>query len=261
MSKELKVAIKVVKKAGKLVMDFYNKQNYKVETKGGYYENFVTDADKQAEILIIEELKKHFPNHGFRAEEFNTTQSDKKSVWIIDPVDGTRNFVKRDGEFAVMIGLSVKGTAQLGVVLVPDKNMLYYAERGKGAYKNDVKIQVSNNGYDNMRAAVNRNIKHDKEIQKINEKVPFKLFNRIGSIGYKICLVAEGEYDAFLSKLGYGKEWDLCAPSIILQEAGGKITLQNGEIPTYNRKEEGYSLPIISSNGKVHQQILDKLNS
>ncbi|MBC8494730.1 hypothetical protein H8D36_01095 [archaeon] len=260
MSKELDVAKETILKAGKLIMDFYTKQNFSVENKEGF-ENFVTDADKDAEDLIKAELMKHFPDHGFRAEEIANDPSDKEFVWIVDPLDGTRNFVKRKGEFAVHIGLAYKGESILGVVYVPTRNRLYFAEKGKGAFCNNEPIKVSNNNMNNIRGVTTSSSTYYEELIVVNNKIPYKELAIRGSAGHKFCLVAEGVAEIFITPKNFLKEWDFCAPAIILKEAGGKITTFDGKELIFNRKKLDYDQGVLGSNSIIHEELLSLINS
>lgn len=242
-------------------MDFYNKQNFSVENKEGF-ENFVTDADKDAEDLIKAELMKHFPDHGFRAEETANDSSDKEFVWIVDPMDGTRHFVQRKDTFTILIGLAHKGKPILGVVYAPNLDKLYWAEKGKGAFLNGERIRTSNiNKPTENRVACSQVFKRDEELRSYYNKIPRKSFEFIGSAGYKVCLVADGTKEFYLGKANFLKEWDLCARAIILEEAGGKITHFDGRELVFNKEEDDFSQGFIASNGKMHEELLKFINS
>ena len=262
MSRELKIAKVVALKAGKLIMEFYDNKNYTVKDKGGFPEDYFTEADTAAEKLIFSEIKKEFPNHGFIGEEsFDNKKVDKEFVWIIDPIDGTREFVNGTGEFAVHIGLAKNGKPVLGVVYVPVKNKLYYAEKGKGAFLNDKKIYVSirKTMEELIPISGTRSIKN-KESRSLFEKTTMPK-EYLGGTGNKICAIAEKVYDFTMFRKQRRSEWDLCAPEIILEEAGGKITDFDGNKLEYNRGRDDYDKGILVSNGPYHKQLLEQLNS
>ncbi|MFC2134398.1 inositol monophosphatase family protein [Bacteroidota bacterium] len=255
------MAKEIALKAGKLIMDYYKKQNFSVKDKGGF-KNYVTDADTAAEKLIMGELTKAFPDYGFIGEEtFDGKKVDKEFVWIVDPLDGTRNFVEGTDQFGVMIGLAHKGKPVLGVVYMPFYDYLYYAEKGKGAFCNGKKINVSNRSFEESEFTCQTYIINDEEIQGLYDKVTNKEIYVAGSAGFKICLISQGEFDIFLTKKKFLKEWDLCGPMAILEEAGGKGTDVKGKIVTYNRGESDFPESMVFSNGLVHKEVLERINS
>ena len=133
METELEVTKNIARAAGQILLDIYQ-TNHVVEWKG--YDDPVTIADKQANEFIVKELQRQFPNDGILSEEAtdNEARLSKTRVWIIDPMDGTKQFIERIGEFAVMIGLAINGKPELGVVYQPTINKMYYAASGIGAY-------------------------------------------------------------------------------------------------------------------------------
>ena len=151
LEKELEAAIKVAREAGEIINEFYA-LGVVAEKKYGF-DNFaepVTIADRTASKIIVEKLSEAFPNDGILSEEEPDTAErlSKNRVWIIDPLDGTRGFINKDGDFAVQIGLSVGGESVLGVVFIPNENVLYYAVKNEGAFliENDerpVRLKVS----------------------------------------------------------------------------------------------------------------------
>ncbi len=258
MSKRLEIAKEIGLKAGKLAMEFYNKQDLVVEEKGGYFEDFVTEADKAVEKFIFKELRKAFPEDDFTGEESSYSQSDKEYVWIIDPIDGTRDFIKHTGNFAIHIGLAQNGTGVLGVVYLPAKNKFFYAEKNKGAFLNDKKINVSTiKKVNDARACRSDRVKQDTELKRLSELIPTKTNEYVQSSGNKITLIAEGKYELTVFKQRTVAEWDVCAPGVILEEAGGTITTTDEKNLRYNKKELDYPLPIIVSNNHIHKEVLE----
>ncbi|MBC8500374.1 MAG: inositol monophosphatase [Nanoarchaeota archaeon] len=262
MSKELEIAKEIALKAGKLIMDFYNKKDPGIiEDKGGFYQNYLTEADQASEKLIFEELKKHFPNYGFIGEETANESSDKKLVWIVDPIDGTKGFVNKTDQFGVQIGLARNGEVILGVVYLPALKKLFHAKKGKGAFLNDKRIHVSKiDRIEDFRVGISRRALHDKNLHMLFDKIKGKEKEYADSIAYKWSKIAEGESEVSLVKKRASKEWDLCAPAIIVQEAGGKVTTFSGKYVTFNKEKIDYPEGIIASNNTIHEDLLKLFN-
>nr|MCR5078735.1 3'(2'),5'-bisphosphate nucleotidase CysQ [Bacilli bacterium] len=190
-------------------------------------------------------LKEAFPEHGFLSEESDDDPSrfEKDYVWIIDPLDGTKEFVNRNGEFAINIALTYKGEPVLGVVGAPTFHKVYYAIKGKGAFVRengiDTKIHVSNRKMGELIPYCSRSFSCPDAIEfvKKNREMFACESLPLGS-ALKMAFIAEGKGDFFLRLYGGTKEWDVCAGDIIVKEAGGSIfdgtTLKSF---VYNRKD------------------------
>ena len=245
---ELTKAIEAGLLAKEKIMYYYN-HGFHVEIKSD--DSPVTEADKQADKIIKEYLSKNFPDYGFLTEESddNLDRLNKEYIWIIDPVDGTKDFVKRDGEFTTNIALCKNHEVILGVVVIPSKNIYYYALKGEGAYKVDlnnntkVKIHVSNKTSDLtcLRSVFHFSDAEKEMITKHHDKI--KHIEAAGS-SLKACLIAEGKAEISYRLSAGTKEWDTAAFQIIVEEAGGLVLKPNKERMTYNREDvynrEGY---------------------
>ena len=245
---ELTKAIDAGLLAKEKIMYYYN-NGFHVEIKSD--NSPVTEADKQADKIIKKYLSKNFPDYGFLTEESddNLDRLNKEYIWIIDPVDGTKDFVKRDGEFTTNIALCKNHEIILGVVVIPSKNVYYYALKGKGAYKVDLKnntkiqIHVSNKTSDLtcLRSVFHFSEEEKEMIGKHNDKI--KHIEAAGS-SLKACLIAEGKAEISYRLSAGTKEWDTAAFQIIVEEAGGFVLKPNKERMTYNREDvynrEGY---------------------
>lgn len=243
---ELNAAIEIGLKAKEKIMEIYN-AGFDVEIKDD--NSPVTLADKTADKMIREYLHKVFPNYAFLTEESEDDLRRRSNdyVWIVDPVDGTKDFVARDNEFTTNIALAYKGEVVVGVVIIPASHEYYYAVKGQGAFKANgntiTKIHV-NNKQNKLTVLSSRFHTNAKELAVI-EKHKDKIINveHFGS-SIKACRIAEG-----LAELSYRlsdgtKEWDTAAIQIIVEEAGGVFVKPNGERITYNREDvynrEGY---------------------
>lgn len=244
--KELNAAIEAGLKAKEVVLSYYH-NGFDVEIKSD--NSPVTEADKESDKIIRNYLKVRFPNYAFLTEESidNLDRLNNDYVWIIDPVDGTEDFVHKDDEFTINIALSYKHEAVLGVVLIPAKNLIYYATKGNGAYcfENGVSrpIHVSNAKKD-LRCLCS------KFHPSINEKETIKkhsdLITKVTPIGssIKACFIADGKAEISYRLSDGTKEWDTCAFQVIVEEAGGLVLKPNKEPIRYNREDvynrEGY---------------------
>lgn len=264
--KKLETAIEIAKLAGEVIMEFYALEIIAEEKYG--VDNFsepVTIADRTASKLIVERLAEAFPDDAILSEEEKDDTKNRMSsdcVWIIDPLDGTRGFVNKDGDFAVQIGLAVKGEAVLGVVFAPNHKKLYYASKGSGAFviedgKTPRRIHVSElTDFTKMNIAVSRNHRSPK-MSDIFKEFRFSKEIQRGSVGIKVGLIAEQIADLYIHLSPRTKFWDTCAPQIILEEAGGKLTDLFGENLRYDLEDVQNHNGIISSNGAAHDKIVE----
>lgn len=254
MKNELKDAIQAAKKAGEEVLKIYN-TDFKVEYKG---KEPLTQADLISQKVIFSYLEKY--DYGIISEENkdDLSRMEKDRVWIIDSLDGTSDFVSRTGEFSIMIGLAYKGEPVLGVVYSPTDDKLYYAEKGKGAYLGDERLRVSDiSSISEARFLFSRHHFSD-ELKQFAEKNNIQVIHK-GSMGLKICLIAEGKAEATINLSDKTCQWDTCAPEIILMEAGGEITDLQAKRFMYNRKQLNNPNGVIASNGRIHEQIIKSI--
>lgn len=222
-SKELYVAKQAAIVAGKKVMEIYN-TNFTVEIKED--NSPVTKADLASNTIILNKLKEVFPNYAYLSEESkdDLTRLENDYCFIIDPIDGTKDFVNRTGEFTINIALSYKQEIVMGVIYAPVLEELYYAEKGKGAYKakngEHIRLRVSDRT-SNLRVAESRSHKSPKVFQLYEENQDkIEKYYELGST-LKGCFLASGLLEAFY-KFGSGtKEWDIATMDIIIHEAGG----------------------------------------
>lgn len=253
----LEHVIKTIKQAGEAAM-FYYEKDYEIKDKGG--DSPVTDADLASEKVILEEIKKY--DFGILSEE---TTDDKKRlgkerVWLIDPMDGTKDFIDKTGEFTIMIGLVENGKSILGAVYQPVEDILYFAVQGQGAFKQVGKrkpemIKVSKqDSMSEISMLSSRFHRSDLEIE-IAEKNKIKKFITCGSAGLKICKIAEGVADLNVNPSNKTWEWDMCAADIILSEAGGKLSDISGNNFKYNKKNPRNLNGYVASNGLICEEL------
>ncbi|KMT64323.1 3'(2'),5'-bisphosphate nucleotidase CysQ [Catenovulum maritimum] len=230
--------------AGEAIMQIYKKNDYDLYQKDD--ESPVTSADYAANEVLVEELKNLAPDIPIISEEMEKTplveRQKWKRYWLLDPMDGTQEFVSRSGDFAVNIALIENHTPVLGVIYWPTKNTWYFATKGNGAYKqikqtgNIVPIQVtSHSEKPELRIAVSR-VQKSETIAKylVAEQTHPKI--ALGSCSLKNCLIAEGNADFYL-RIGPTGEWDTGASHCILREAGGEILDAEFNPITYNQRD------------------------
>ena len=242
ISPNLNIMIKASQKASKaLIRDFGEIEKLQVSVKGP--SNFVTNADIKAEKIIIEELMKAKKNYSIISEENGSKiNSDSENVWIIDPIDGTSNFLHGIPHFAISIALKSNNEIISGLIYDPIKDEMFYAEKNSGAYFNNQRIKVSKK----------------KEIENClfatggKEKVISDFITRkTGSAALDMAYVAAGRYDGyFQNNLNL---WDVAAGIIIIKEAGGIVN----EI---NLSNQG-NIKIIASSSRINEKMLEKLKN
>lgn len=267
LEKELEVAVNLAEKAAAAIMNFYD-SNVSVIEKTTLDNNTepVTIADKTASRIIVEGLIKSFPNDGILSEEEVDTEVrlTKQRVWMIDPLDGTKGFINRDGDFAVQIGLTENGRVILGVVLLPFRKTLYYASQSNGAFVSEnggkpKRLQVSEHqDFNQMTIAVSRDHRSPR-MNELHEHFDFKNEVRRGSVGLKIGLIATQTCDLYIHLSPRTKQWDSAAPEIILEESGGKLTDLFGEKIIYNTKDVFNYNGILATNNVSHTDAVAKL--
>ena len=242
ISPNLNIMIKASQKASKaLIRDFGEIEKLQVSVKGP--SNFVTNADIKAEKIIIEELMKAKKNYSIISEEDGSKiNSDSENVWIIDPIDGTSNFLHGIPHFAISIALKSNNEIISGLIYDPIKDEMFYAEKNSGAYFNNQRIKVSKK----------------KEIEDClfatggKEKVISDFITRkTGSAALDMAYVAAGRYDGyFQNNLNL---WDVAAGIIIVKEAGGIVN----EINLSNHN----NIKIIASSSRINEKMLEKLKN
>ena len=265
---ELETAIKLARHAGSKVLEYYALEIIAEEKLG--IDNFaepVTVADRASSRIIVDGLKAVFPNDFVLSEEERDdpgARVETSRVWITDPIDGTWGFIKKDGDFAIQIGLAIDGEAVVGVVYLPAHDRLYFASEGAGAFLvkdggEPLRLQVSDNtNFSEMNLAVSRNHRSPK-ISRIMSEFGLKSETQRGSVGLKVGLVAEALCDLYIHLSPRTKFWDTCGPQIILEEAGGILTDLFGERIRYDNADVQNHGGIVAANGTAHDNIVSRL--
>lgn len=235
---ELEAACDAARAAGRAAMPFYGSASA-VQKEGG---SPVTEADHAANEVIVEALAAAFPGDAILSEESadSAARLSAGRVWVVDPLDGTREFLAQNGEFAIMIGLAVEGRAVLGAVYQPANDVLFAAAEGQGAWLERggrrTPLRAGAAGPDGLRLVGSRS-HPDPLLVRMQEALGITDVRPSGSVGVKCGLIALGERDLYVHPVPYLKEWDTCAPEVILREAGGQVADCRGEPLRYNKPD------------------------
>jgi 3'(2'), 5'-bisphosphate nucleotidase len=264
---EIRIAVELARAAGAVLLKHYYSP-FLVEQKINALEEIeeVTVADREANELIVTRLRQEFPGDGILAEESSDTEHrlDKERVWLIDPMDGTKNFIARDGDFAVQIGLAVNGESVAGVVYQPVRDVLYHAASGNGSWI-EKKEKPATQMFASRRTQLNEMVlassrsHRGPRMDRVVSAFGFKDEMRRGSVGVKIGLIAEQHADLYFHLSPSTKQWDTCGPEIILVEAGGKVTDLFGQPLRYNGVRIDNRNGIVATNGAAHDTVIEKL--
>jgi len=242
VSPDLYLMIKACEKASKvLIRDFGEIEKLQVSIKGP--SDFVTNSDYKVEKIIINELSKSKKKYYLISEESGKIENENKSgCWIIDPIDGTTNFLNGIPHFAISIALKIKNEIISGVIYDPIKDEMFYAEKNNGAYLNNKRIRVSKkNNLDNCLFATGGK-------NEIKTKLNIRKF---GSASLDLAYVAAGRYDGFFQK--NLSLWDVAAGLILIKESGGKVNEIN--------LERNNNVKIYASNNSIHEKMLDNIDN
>ncbi|RRD39000.1 inositol monophosphatase [Leptotrichia sp. OH3620_COT-345] len=228
-------------------------RTFKIEEKKTEFD-MVTEIDKKSEKMIMEFIKNNYPGHAILTEEtgFHVGNKENKYEWVIDPIDGTTNFIHGFPFHCISVGLRYKGKTVLGVVNAPQLNIVFSTIKGKGAFRNSKKISVSEidtlhksivvTGFPYERAIENPNLKCFNNV--VNKVAGIR---RTGAAALDLCFVASGNFDAYWE---YNvKEWDICAGELILKEAGG----------TSQKFSQGHNVLFYFGNGNIDNTMLEIL--
>ena len=255
-SPKLNIMYKACMKASKsLIRDFGEIENLQVSSKGPG--DFVSSADKRTEKIIIDELLKAHPDYGILSEETGViNEKNKTNRWIVDPIDGTSNFLNGIPQFSISIGYEEDGKIKSGLIYDPIKNELFFAEAGNGAFLNNSRIRVSKKKKLRNALIGTGGPKSDSKLKdeifleflKISKNVDTPI-RKFGSASLDLASVACGRYDGFWQReLSY---WDIAAGIVIVKEAGGFIEFLENDINERKKRN------LLASNSLIHNELLD----
>jgi len=254
----LSVAVEAAREAGKFLKYSVGKVR-SVETKAGDQRNLVSEIDRGAEERIISIIRSRYPSHAILAEESGHQRTDAETTWIIDPLDGTTNFLHGVPLYSVTIGIERKGEIIGGVIYDPNLDELFTAEQGSGAFLNGRRLKVSETGELINSLIVTGfpyNIAENPD-RTVERFVRFLLsaggLRRLGSAALDLAYVASGRFDGFWEVSL--NPWDMAAGVLLVREAGGTVSDFEGKGPNI------YHRQVLASNGGLHQALLEILNS
>ena len=249
---EIQEIVKLAKQAGKIIMKHY--QQSEIETSYKHDSSPVSAADLESNELICHRLEQLYPHIPIISEENkNDSQIEENMIWMIDPLDGTKSFLNKTGEFTVNIGLIIDNKPKLGVVYSPLSDMVYYVGNDGIPYKEPTPIQVRiipKEGATILTSALSTNypkLTQYLQSQKVNKIIPT-------SSAFKICMIAEGVADLY-PRFGQTMEWDTAAGHAILNAAGGSITDLDNKPLTYGHFDKQYYNPEFIAKGKNSSSI------
>lgn len=259
MRRELDHAIAAAHRAGDLTLEFFGGK-YQVEYKER--RDPVTDADLAANTFLKEQLLGAFPECGWLSEETADTPQrlGAERLWIIDPIDGTREFVAGIPEYAVSVALVEQGEPVVGVIYNPPAGQLFAAIRGGGAFLNGKRIFCSEApSLDQATLIVSRSETKRGEIEPLRPHL--KEVKPVGSVAYKLAVVAAGLGGDFNVSVQPKSEWDVCAGDLLVREAGGQMLDLEGQVRRYNQPDPRIEGGLVAGNPRLVRAMLELLTS
>jgi 3'(2'), 5'-bisphosphate nucleotidase len=261
---ELAAALEATRRAGEALRESY--EGFKAIPDAPA--SISTDADRMAQEIILAHLRKEFPADAFCAEEETPALAASAHIgprlWVVDPIDGTRGFARKNGEFSVMVGFVENGTLGAGVVLEPAQGRLTYAVRGGGCWRRDgsgeaVRCRVSEvPRLEEATLTQSRPSDPAKKSRVVGLLTPRRVVQTY-SAGIKLALVARGEADLYANTYDAFHDWDICAGQILVEEAGGTVTGLKGEVLRYGLPGAWQRSGLLATNGPLHEEALKRL--
>lgn len=261
---ELRTALEAARRAGEYLKDAYEKFKAIPDAPA----DISTVADRDSQEIILQTIHTAFPGDALCAEEKTPTLAAAthtgERLWIVDPIDGTRGFAQKNGEFSVMIGYVHQGRIAVGVVLEPALERLTWAVQGGGSWG-----RIGQGRDERVRVTTTQNLDKATLVQSRtkNPGVPSRQVQRLRpgniiethSAGVKLVLVARGIGDLYVNHYPRFHDWDICAGHILVTEAGGKVTGLGGQEIRYGEVGAGQFYGLLASNGVIHTEALEKL--
>jgi 3'(2'), 5'-bisphosphate nucleotidase len=257
--------LSIARQAGEIIMEVYGGP-FDVDYKEK--DDPVTRADREANALICAALSARYPGVPIVAEESEASSyegyASAPAAWFVDPLDGTREFVKRNGEFAVMIGLAVAGRATLGVIVCPAMERSFVGAKGIGAFEEDYDgrrrtLRVSAAKTLGEAELVVSRSHRTGNLDEIANRLGFRQVTHCGSAGVKSTRIASGESDVYAQPGRAGALWDACAPEALVTAAGGRVTDARGTVIDYASGALPNHHGFVATNGLLHAEVLDLL--
>jgi len=259
---ELAGALAAARAAGTLVLEAYSTFTAIPDARA----DITTDADRAAQEAILRELRRRFPADALCAEEQTPTLAgaphEGPRLWVVDPIDGTRGFAQKNGEFSVMVGFVDRGRVAVGVVYEPANDRLTRAVLGGGCWREDggaaaERCRVSATADLAAATLTQSRSKPGKVSRQVELLQPAKVIET-HSAGIKLALVARGRADLYVNHYEAFHDWDICAGHILVAEAGGKVTGLRGEEIVYGTPGAWQRSRLLASNGALHAAALER---
>ncbi len=275
---DLNIACTIARKGGALILSYHQAWHPATGSPNGSADALpgvpvklkaddepVTEADQAVNALCVQELRAHFPGDALLTEELpdDGSRFGAARAWLVDPIDGTKDFIAGRPGFSLMIGLLRDDEPVLGIVYQPLGDVLYFATAGHGAYRmraGGAPERLFVSGVDDLSAArmVSSASHPAKVVSQMRDQSGIRDEMNIGSVGLKLSLIAAGERDLYVNPSGQTKLWDTCAPEVILREAGGQLTDASGAPLSY-RGGLNHVSGLLATNGRLHEQALSRL--
>ncbi len=263
---ELKIALAAADLAGRFIQHEYEAFTPIPNAPA----NISTHVDKGSQDIILKYLQQAFPLDGLCAEEdTETPQTDAarapERLWVVDPIDGTRGFAMKNGEFSTMIGLTVNRQPVLGVVLEPTSMTYTYATLGEGCWTKTgangtpSRCSVRNTAHAGSCVLVQSRPKPSESPTEAQRALKPTRTLEMYSAGVKLAVVARGEADVYVNTYPNFRDWDICAGHILVTEAGGIVTGLRGEPITYGEESFAQKLGLVASTSGIHSAVIERL--
>lgn len=259
LDRRLHVLHEIATQAGNAAMQYYD-DKLDIEWKGKG--NPVTAADHAANEVILAELHRHFPGEPVLSEESRDDMSrlGKNLVWVVDPLDGTKEFIAHNGEFAIMIGMIEGGRPVLGVVNQAATRSVYFGALGLGAWLSgpggNRALRVSENAEPSKLRMVASRSHFPANVERVRRRLGIREILRSGSVGLKCGLIARGDCEVYLHPSSKVNLWDSCGPAAVLIAAGGVMTDIKGEPLDYGSVDVRHRKGLVATHGRLHEQII-----
>lgn len=259
MDESIEAVSRIAIEAGEILLR-YERSGFAISQKSE--NNPVTDADKASNEHVVQQLSKLFPSDTIVAEESDMPEAYASRVWYVDPLDGTKEYIAKNGEYSVMIGMAEKGTATLGVVYQPSKSWLYAGTLEAGTRFSDLKSQE----HKQLRVQESPHPKwiasrsHRPAIyDELKYEVGFTEELTHGSVGLKVGLIAQGMAQAYVHMRREADLWDLCAPEVLMKAAGGCFTDSHGQDILYGTSAKPHG--IIVGTPEQHPRLVTAIKT
>jgi 3'(2'), 5'-bisphosphate nucleotidase len=263
--RELAAARAAADLAAATIMDLYGR----FEAIADAPASITTAADRESQETILRHLRAEFPGDAFRAEEATPTLAEMPNLgprlWVIDPIDGTRGFARKNGEFSVMIAFVENGEAVVGVVLEPATGVCTFAVKGSGCWRCDnrgeaVQVRVTATATLADATLVQSHTNPTRgptlPVQRLKPRAVVETY----SAGIKLARVARGEADLYVSTYDLMNDWDLAAGHVLVTEAGGRVSTLDGRSLRYGEPEPAHAGGLLATNGRLHEAAITAMH-